>query len=324
MKKKTTAKRLEELYKTFQEGDNVLIVINADPDSMGSALAFKRIMWRRVSSIAISNINILDRPDNIAMIRLLKIRMIHIDDITIENYNRFVILDSQPNHHERFSRFQFDVVIDHHPDARIENTFSDIRPLYGATASILTEYLMAARIKPSVRLATALFHAIKTDTCNFERKAIVEDMEAFQFLFKYVNIQLSQKIEQSEIRLNQLKYYERALEGKVIKKGRLFCHLGTVENPDICVNIADFFMKIESIQWSIVSGIYNDLLIIIFRNDGVRKNAGALASNRFGNISSAGGHKSAARAEIPLTVIQHEIKPYNSDNLLNWIIKKIR
>ncbi|RJP82072.1 MAG: phosphoesterase [Desulfobacteraceae bacterium] len=321
--KNSAAKKLEELYKVFDEGDNILIVVIADPDSMASALAFKRLMWRRVASITISNVNVVDRPDNIAMIRLLGIRMTHINDIKNGSYNRFVMLDSQPGHNEIFSRFRFDAVIDHHPDSKYASAFSDIRPLYGATASIMTEYVIAAKIKPSVKLATALFHAIKTDTCDFERKAIVEDMKAFQFLFKYANLYLARKIEQSEIRLSQLKYYQKALAGIVVHKGKLFCHLGTVENPDICVNIADFFLKIESVQWSIVSGTYNDLLVIIFRNDGIRKNAGAVSSNIFGSIGSAGGHKSAARAEIPLAAVKAEIKPYNAGNLLNWIMKKV-
>jgi len=321
--KNSAIKKLEELYKVFNERDNILIVVIADPDSMASALAFKRLMWRRVASITISNINIVDRPDNIAMIRLLGIKMTHINDIKPECYNRFVTLDSQPGHNEFFSRFHFDVIIDHHPDTKYANAFSDIRPLYGATASIMTEYVIAAKIKPSVKLATALFHSIKTDTCNFERKAIVEDMKAFQYLFKFANLQLARKIEQSEIRLSQLKYYQKALAAKVVHKSKLFCHLGPVENPDICVNIADFFMKIESVQWSIVSGTYNERLIIIFRNDGIRKNAGTVSSNIFGNIGSAGGHKSAARAEIPLAAIKSVIKPLNAGNILNWIMKKV-
>lgn len=321
--KQSPRKKLEDLYKVFQEGDNILIVIVADPDSMASALALKRLLWRRVASITITNTNIVDRPDNMAMIRLLGIRMVHINDIKAENYNRFVVVDSQPNHNEVLARFRYDVIIDHHPDTRYANAFSDIRPAYGATSTILTEYLMAAKIKPSVKLATGLFHAIKTDTCNFERKAATEDMKAFQYLFKHANLQLARKIEQSEIRLGQLKYYRKALAEKVFKKGKLFCHLGAVENPDICVNIADFFMKVEAVQWSIVSGIYKEQLIIILRNDGIRKNAGTLTAATFGSLGSAGGHKSAARAEIPLTAFKNGVKPYNSSSLLRWIMKKV-
>ncbi|MBW2220566.1 MAG: DHH family phosphoesterase, partial [Deltaproteobacteria bacterium] len=260
--KNTKKEKLQALYKVFRESDNVLMLINADPDSMASALAVKRLLWRKVSSVTISNINIVARPDNIAMMRLLNIKMVHVNDIILDHYNdhynRFVILDSQPNHHDSFTKFKYDVVIDHHSDTGYAATYSDIRPEYGATASILTEYLRSARIKPSVKLATGLFHAIKTDTCNFERKAIIEDMQAFQFLFRRANLHLARKIEQSEVRFTNLKYYNKALSEKVMRKGKLFSHIGMVDNPDICVNIADFFMRVESVQWSIVSGLYNE------------------------------------------------------------------
>ena len=325
--KYTRTERLQALYEVFSEGDNVLILINADPDSMASALAVKRLLWSRVCSVTISNINIVTRPDNIAMIRLLNIKMVHVNDIISDHYNdyynRFVILDSQPNHHDSFTKFKYDVVIDHHPDTGYAARYSDIRPEYGATASILTEYLRSARIKPSTKLATGLFHAIKTDTCNFERKAITEDMRAFQFLFRHANLYLARKIEQSEVRFTNLKYYNKALAEKVMRKGKLFSHIGMVDNSDICVNIADFFMRIESVQWSMVSGIYDETLIIIFRNDGIMKNAGEVSSESFGDIGSAGGHKSAARAEIPVAVLKKIIKPYNAHNIFKWVMEKI-
>ncbi|MFO7559387.1 MAG: phosphoesterase, partial [Desulfobacterales bacterium] len=84
----TASGRLKALYKIFSENDNVLIMISADPDSMASALAVKRLLWRRVSSVTISSINVVDRPDNIAMIRLLKIKMVHIDEISGITFNR--------------------------------------------------------------------------------------------------------------------------------------------------------------------------------------------------------------------------------------------
>lgn len=317
-------KKLRKLYSVFSEDDNVLIMINADPDSMASALAMKRLLWRRVMSVAISNINIVARPDNMAMIRLLHINMVHVDDIVREKFNRFVIVDSQPNHNEAFETFTYDVVIDHHPDTGYAARYSDVRPEYGATASILTEYLRSAGIKPPAKLSTGLFHAIKTDTNNFERNAITEDMRAFQFLFKHMNLQLARKIERSEVSIANLKYYKKALDGRIMRKGKLFTHIGAVENPDICVLIADFFMRVESVQWSIVSGMYNEILVVIFRNDGIRKNAGQVSAAAFGDVGSAGGRKSVARAEIPAAVVKKAVKPFNTNNLLKWIIKKVR
>ena len=187
----------------------------------------------------------------------------------------------------------------------------------------MTEYLRAAHIKPATKLATGLFLAIKTDTNNFERQTLIEDVRAFQFLFRHINVHLARKIEQAEMTAGFLKYFKQALSDMQKRKGRVFVHLGSVVNPDVCVLIADFFMRVDSINWSIVSGTYRQKLIIIFRNDGLRKNAGRLASRSFGNLGSAGGHKSMARAEIPLSVVPELFPSKNDRKVQRWIISRI-
>lgn len=319
----SATERLRRFYDQFAGDDHVLIVINADPDAIASAKAIKRLLWRKVSSVTISNINVVKRPDNLAMIRLLGVALVPIDEIDVSLFSRFVIVDSQPEHNEVFKKFNPDVIIDHHPETGARAPYLDIRPKYGATASILTEYLRAARIKPSAKLATGLFHAIKTDTGNFERQTQIEDVRAFQFLYRHANIHLVRKIEQSELRLDFLKYFKIALANMRRRKGRIFVHLGPVINPDICVLIADFFMRIDSVSWSIVSGFYNKTLILVFRNDGVRKNAGRLAQQSFGLYGSGGGHKSMARAEIPIADLKPLVDHQDEKKVLQWIIRQI-
>jgi len=320
----SASERLRRFYSQFSSNDNVLILINADPDAIASAMAVKRLLWRRVASVVISNVNVIKRPDNIAMLRLLGVNPVHTNEIPIEHkYSRVVMVDSQPNHNKEFERFNIDVIIDHHPKTDANAPYMDIRPEYGSNSTILTEYLRAARIKPSAKLATGLFHAIKTDTRNFERQAQIEDVRAFQFLFKHANITLAKKIEQADLRIDFLKYFKIAIETMKMHRGRVFVHLGSVVNPDVCVLIADFFMRVNPVTWSIVSGIYDKKLILIFRNDGIRKNAGKVAKDSFSEFGSAGGHKSMARAEIPVSSLQGIIDYSESKKLLKWIIDQI-
>ena len=319
----SVSEKLRRFYDLFSSDDHVLIVINADPDAISSAMAVKRLLWRRVANIIISNINIIKRPDNLAMIRLLDVSLVHVYEIDERSFNRFIIVDSQPDHHEVFARFKFDAIIDHHPQTDVKVPFIDIRPEYGATASIMTEYLRAARIKPTAKLATGLFYAIKTDTSNFERQTLIEDIRAFQFLFRHINIHLARRIEQADLKLEFLRYFGSAIQSMRRRKNKIYAHLGSVVNPDICVLIADFFMRIDSINWSIVSGIYAKNLIIIFRNDGLRKNAGNVAKLSFGRVGSAGGHKSMGRSEIPVADIKELVDFKDEDKVLTWIINQI-
>ncbi|MBW2564123.1 MAG: DHH family phosphoesterase [Deltaproteobacteria bacterium] len=315
--------KLRRFYDQFSNNDYVLILINADPDAIACAMAVKRLLWRKVAGITISKINVIKRPDNLAMIRLLGVNLVHVDEIDENEFTKTVIVDSQPDHNVSFARFRYDVIIDHHPDTGVDAPFLDIRPKYGAASSIMTEYLRSTKIKPSAKLATGLFLGIKTDTNNFERQTQIEDIKAFQFLFKYANIHLARKIEQAELRFAFLKYFKIALQTRRMRKCKAIVHLGTVDNPDVCVLIADFFMRVNSVTWSIISGIYEKKLIVIFRNDGIRKNAGTVAHEAFGFIGSAGGHKSMARAEMPVADLKEHTDYKDDKILLRWIISRI-
>lgn len=316
--------KVHQFYKQFTSEDRVLILISADPDAIGSAMAVKRLLWRKVNNITISNINIIDRPDNCAMVDLLGVNLTHIKDLDETRYNRVVMVDSQPSHNVLFDKFTVDVVIDHHPDTNSKIPFQDIRPKYGATASIMTEYLRAVRIKPAIKLATALLLGIKNDTSNFEQQTLMEDVRSFQYLFRHANKHLVRKIEQSEIRPDYLKYFKKALENRRVRKGKVFVFLGLVPNPDICVIIADFFLKISSIKWSIVAGYHQKKLVIIFRSDGLRKNAGKIAEQGFAEFGSAGGRKAMARAEIDLTMLRPLIDHKDDSNVVRWIMNQLK
>ena len=316
--------KLRRFYDQFSGHDHVLVVINADPDAIGSAMAISRLLWRRVNSVTISNVNTIDRPDNLAMLRLLGVKLIPFAELDPENFSRFVIVDSQPNHNGAMSEITPTVIIDHHPDTKPEAPFVDVRPHYGAASTILTEYLRAARIKPSAKLATGLWHGIKTDTSDFTGRTQIEDVRAFQYLFLHANIHLARKIEQADLRKDYLKYFRTALQAMRLRKGRAFVHLGAVVNPDICVIIADFFMRINTVNWSIVSGLCDKKLTVIFRNDGIRRNAGLVASESFGHIGSAGGHKNMARAEIATIELRKFVDYKDNEKLLKWIIRQVQ
>ena len=60
--------------------------------------------------------------------------------------------------------------------------FKDIRPDYGSTSTILTEYVRAAGIEVRPRLATALVYGIKSDTQLLGRETSRQDIAAFAYL----------------------------------------------------------------------------------------------------------------------------------------------
>jgi nanoRNase/pAp phosphatase (c-di-AMP/oligoRNAs hydrolase) len=269
------------------------------------ALAVKRLLWNHVQKTLIAYIGEIQRLENQAMMELLQIPMVRINQVDLEYFNRRILVDSQPHHYEVLSRFAYDAILDHHPVMKEwEAPYVDIRPEYGATATILIEYLRAAGIKPSMKLATALFYAIKTDTANFERDAAEADVKQFRYVFQYANMNLLRKIEWSELRITDLQYFRTALERMIVTRKGIYAHVGEVESPDICVQIAEFFMRLHGMGWSFVSGVYRGKIVVIIRSDGLRKDAGKLAGRAFGSIGPAGGHRGAARAEVPMDALR--------------------
>ena len=300
----STVEKLKRLYQVVGKDDYLAILVNADPDALASAMALKRLLRRKSGKTEIFRINRIDRADNLAFVRLLNISHRHIRDMKKTEVDKWAVVDSQPSHNDQFAKIEFDIIIDHHPVTKdLDADFIDIKEDYGANSTILTEYLRAAKIKPSSRLATALFYGIKSDTNNFLRSSVANDVNAFRYLFEYTNINIVKKIESSELTQKTLATIKDAIQHLMLIKETAYIHMNDIENPDLLVIVADFFMKMAEASWCIVSGIYKKTLIVIFRNAGFGQDAGKWAEELFGDVGSAGGHQAAARAEIPLANI---------------------
>lgn len=310
LKNRKMTQQLENLLKLFDREDNWLIVINADPDAMASALALKRIMARRVGKVIISHINTISRPDNLSMIRHLHIPLVPHSASLLPLFNKYALVDSQVQHSPEFAHFSPSIIIDHHPLDEKNNCtarYLDIRPsnlpYTGTTSAIMTEYLYNLRIRPSMRLATALQYGIRTDTAGFTRNTSELDLSAYLYLDKYSDASVLQRILRSEYLPQWLKYFSRAFASLHQCGVGRFAFAGEVESPDILVVVADFFTRVHGLRWVVVGGIYQSDIILVFRSLG-RPDMGKLAKQRFGALGSAGGHKSMARAEFPVNTAE--------------------
>lgn len=318
----STAK-IQKLFEVVNAEDILAILINADPDAMASAYALKRLLWRKVKRVDIVRINKIERADNLAFVKIIDLNQRHIRNYKRSQATKWALLDSQPSHDAQFGKHDIDIIIDHHPATRpLKASFIDIREEYGANSTILCEYLRTAKITPSPRLATALFYGIKTDTNNFVRNTVSNDIKAFRYLYEFANLNIIKKIESSEITKKNIPDFKAAMQKLTFVDQTAFVHMGAVDNADILVILADFFMKMAEATWSIVSGVLDKKLVVIYRNAGFRRNAGNLANNMFGDIGSAGGHKSIARAEIPIQSL--DLKSKRQADFEQCVLKRIK
>lgn len=297
--------KLAGLTGLMRPQQNWVIIINADPDAIGSAMALRQIIRSRGAHADIAHINEVSRPDNLTMIHSLRIPLARLTPGMTDRYDHFAMVDSQPHHSPDFPNVPYDVVLDHHPtDPRhpVQAKFSEIRTEYGSCSALLTEYLYNLDIVPGKLLATAMLYAIKTDTLTFERHFCDTDVKAFSYLSKLADRIRLRRIVHSEFHRRWLRFFSRAFNrGRYVGREGFFAYLGKVDNPDALVVVADFCLRVHGVSWDCIAGLYGDRLVAVMRSDGLRRDMGQKAQAWFGEFGSAGGHKMAARAEMELT-----------------------
>src|SRR4029077_759232 len=100
--------------------------------------------------------------------------------------------------------------------------FTDIRPEYGSTSTIITQHLRAVDIDISERTATAMLYAIKSDTLFFNRHANRADLDAFSHLYPLADAAMIRKMEGAEITMDRLEYVLKAKQnGQMVEQ--VFC-----------------------------------------------------------------------------------------------------
>jgi nanoRNase/pAp phosphatase (c-di-AMP/oligoRNAs hydrolase) len=296
-------KKVERIRSLFADGKKVHILLqhDPDPDALGSALALRELLGRNRATTPIVTFGEITRPENLAMIRLLDIQ---IDRIGYEDLHkdgaRLALVDVQPPYFDQ-PLGRVDLVVDHHPRrAAFKARFADLRSAYGATSTIFTEYLRAADMEPSQRLATALVYGIKTDTLFLERGSNLADLSAFNFLYPIANKAMIARIERPALPREDLEAMGRALSRLQVDNGLAVIHLGEVNREDVIPQIAEFSLQIEGVEWSVVSGLVKDRVVISVRNVGYVKSAGDVMKKLYDDIGSAGGHRAMAKAVVPL------------------------
>jgi nanoRNase/pAp phosphatase (c-di-AMP/oligoRNAs hydrolase) len=98
---------------------------------------------------------------------------------------------------------------------------------------------------------------------------------------------------------------------KAKQQGRMqeqvFCaFLGNSPREDFIPYVADFYLQLEDVKWTIVAGIVNDSLVVSVRNLGYTKNAGEFVRRYFADVGSAGGHRAMAKAVVPMRALREK------------------
>lgn len=300
--------KLERLLRTVRGRKRALVLThdNPDPDSIGAAVALADVLQRRAGMQAqVGYGGIIGRAENIAFVKVLKLPILPISQVVFEEYDCLALVDTQPSvrNHSLPAQHPADIVIDHHPlrDESLDAPFADVGGDFGATSTMLVEYLRAARVEPTVELATALFYGIKADTRDLGRETTKTDVDCYVWLLPRIEKRLLGQIEHPELPLRYFKLYHKAIERAKVYGEAVVTDLGEVYSPDMVAEVAERMLFLEGMRWSLAYGSYRSQLYFSLRTNDRRMNAGRLIREICEDKGgSSGGHGSMAGARLPL------------------------
>ncbi len=303
---KRNLRRLQRLQDVLSSCKKLLILThdNPDPDAIAAAWLLSRIARRTDGlKVALAYGGIIGRTENRAMIDVLKIPIRPIDEIGLGSFDALSLVDTQPEtgNNSLPEDRTATIVFDHHPCRRATRTvpYYDIREDYGATTTILYEYLLAAEIPLDKRLAGAVFHAIRSETQNLGREASRTDQRAFLDCFPLVDNEALSSIEHARLQRSYFDMMGRAIDGTRLYSEIAVTLLEEVHNPDMVAEFADLVVRLEGIEWALCIGRYNDDLLLSIRSNSRRANAGKLIRQIVGERGTAGGHDMIAGGKVP-------------------------
>jgi nanoRNase/pAp phosphatase (c-di-AMP/oligoRNAs hydrolase) len=300
--------KLDEFRKAVLPASSALILTHdyPDPDCLASACGVSELLafWD-VGHTVIAFGGFVGRAENRAMVRFLNIKAVPFPLVRVGDFDKIILVDCYPGRGNVSlpPNVPVDAVIDHHPSDTPPDAafFHDIRSEYGATATIITSYLLQAGCPISPKLATALFNGIKTDTDGTLRDASHDDVECYKRLFDVMDHRLLSQIEAPKRDAEFFRLIHTATESATCHRNVGYVHIGAVTAPDSISEMAELFHSWEKLEWIVCTGIFNNQIFYSIRSE-TNSLAGVHAeqiASRFGG--NGGGHAKAAAGRLPIT-----------------------
>src|SRR5882672_7569966 len=275
---------------------------NPDPDALASAatLAYLfRELGKRESTIALGGI--VGRAENRAMLTYLNINLVPVSSLEFSPDTLVALVDTQPGRTNNSlpEGMTPTVVIDHHPAYTDFNgvDYLDLRSEYGATSTILAEYLRETHLPIDSKIATALFYGIASETQDLGRESTPADVAISQFLYPYTNKRRLSKIENARVPKEYFRGFRDAIEEAKVYDKVVISVLHEVQYPDMVAEVADFLLRLDEAEWSMAIGVYRDNMHVSLRTTNRDVNAGDLLQKVLGS-KSAGGHDMIAGGRV--------------------------
>jgi len=280
---------------------------NPDPDALAAALGLGRLFERELgTTVTLGHGGIVGRAQNRAMVETLGIRLTPVDALNPDAFDLIAMVDSQPEtgNNSLPPEHRIDVVIDHHPPrpASARAAWCDVRANFGATCTIVFEYLRARGAPIDAKLATAFFFALRTETRDLGREATAAERSAYLELVPLVDHNLLYRMTHPKVPRAHFAALDRALRSAEIFGNLVAVNLGTLGYPDLVAEIADLLLSYEGAKMVLCMGEYQHNAYLSLRTEVDNARAGAVMRHIVAHDGAAGGHGTMAGARLQATL----------------------
>lgn len=298
--------KLSRLYDVFRYNSSLLIVMqnNPDPDSIASAAALRKLA-NVFNGIQCSIIHggTIGRSENRALAKYLALNLRDYFNLDFSSYDITAMVDTQPGAGNNAYPIDVlpDIVIDHHSinSQTRKCRFTDIRSRYGATSTIMYEYLKIAGIEPETKLATALLYGIRSDTQDLGRNTTRADIEALHELYKFANTKILSNIQRGKVQRDYFQMLSNALSNARFFSNSIICSLGHITNPDMIAEVSDLLLRDNETCWTMVYGFTKKAMLISIRTSQDILSAEKVVKKIVARKGTGGGHPNYAGGQIP-------------------------
>src|SRR5579871_1567851 len=300
-------RRSDRFLAGLKEAATVTFVshVHPDPDSLGSMMGLAHLVETVLEKrTRLTRDGLISRAENRAMVELLDIDLVPVENVSWREGDAIVMVDSQPN----TGRHTFDpcvplyAVIDHHDTSGDVDgiPFVDVRRSLGATCSLVTSYLMEQSIELPPRLATALFYGIETELSGYPREASSLDDSALLYLYPLADKDLLARIRNARLPQSHFECLLRALQSSFIYDRLIISWVNDLPQPELAAEVVDFLIRFEEVDWAVCAGVHQDQLILSVRSAVRGSRAGEILRQVVGKRGKAGGHDRRAGGAIRL------------------------
>lgn len=297
--------KLQQFAAVLQNHKTMLIVIqdNPDPDAIASALALRKLANTLANiQCSIAHGGTVGRAENRVLVKYLNLNLRPLDQIDMTQFELFAMVDTQPGtgNNSLPGQVEPDIVIDHHACKQLTRhcRFTDVRSKYGATATILLEYLDAAGIAPDVPLSTAMVYAIRSDTQDLGRDSTKADLDAFTRLYAMANKKVLSEIQRGKVERDYYQMLADGLRNATVYGNAIVTNLGRIENPDMIAEVADMLLRDDRTDWIMVYGWCKDVMMISLRTYRPGARADKVIRKLVARKGTGGGHPSYAGGQV--------------------------